>query len=159
MLGPDNAIWDDDEWISWDEINQQIQHKEWTAKYPNADRTLIPIFEQLLRTAEEYHKTTGIHLQVYGDIGELWGAITYGIKPHRNYAQGSDGRLGDKFIEVKTISPCNKRNEVVVDMKGNFNKLLIVRVNEEFEIAHRQLERNLLPKNDGGRVRVKWSNL
>jgi hypothetical protein len=25
-LGPDNAIWDDGEWVSWDEINQQIQY-------------------------------------------------------------------------------------------------------------------------------------
>lgn len=31
-LGPDNAIWDDGEWISWDEINEQIQYKEWRAR-------------------------------------------------------------------------------------------------------------------------------
>ena len=61
MLGPDNAIWDDGEWVSWDEINQQIQYKEWGAKYPNADRSLIPIFEDLLSTAEHYHNVTGSH--------------------------------------------------------------------------------------------------
>lgn len=33
-LGPDNAVWDDGEWISWDEINQQIQYQEWRAKTP-----------------------------------------------------------------------------------------------------------------------------
>ena len=74
MLGPDNAIWDDGEWVSWDEINQQLQYKEWGAKYPNADRALIPIFEDLLLLAEAYHLQTGLHLQVYGDIGELFAA-------------------------------------------------------------------------------------
>lgn len=89
MLGPDNAIWDDGEWISWAEINQQIQYKEWGAKYPDADRALIPVFEQLLNVAQEYHEKTGLHLQVYGDLGEIFGAITYGIQLHKNYAQGS----------------------------------------------------------------------
>lgn len=88
-LGPDNAIWDDGEWVSWDEINQQIQYKEWRARYPNADLSLVSVFESLIGTAEEYHRLTGRHLQVYGDIGELYGAITHGIKLHRNYAKGS----------------------------------------------------------------------
>ncbi|CDO36135.1 hypothetical protein [Novosphingobium sp. KN65.2] len=101
QLGPDNAIWDDGEWISWDEINEQIQYKEWRAKYPNADLSLVSIFEDLICTAEQYHMHTGKHLQVYGDIGELYGAITHGIKLHRNYAQGSDGRLGNDLVEVK----------------------------------------------------------
>ena len=79
QLGPDNAIWDDGEWISWDEINEQIQYKEWRAKYPNADLSLVTIFENLIGTAEDYHLHTGKHLQVYGDIGELYGAITHGI--------------------------------------------------------------------------------
>jgi hypothetical protein len=28
-LGPDNAIWDDGEWVGWGEIEPQIQYKEW----------------------------------------------------------------------------------------------------------------------------------
>lgn len=159
MLNSDNAIWDDGEWISWDEINQQIQYKEWGAKYPNADQSLIPIFEQLLCTAEEYFNTTGLHLQVYGDIGELFGAISYGIKLHSNYAQGSDGRLGDDFVEVKTITPFKLRDEVMVDMKGHFNKLLIVKINEDFEIAHKLVDRKELPKSGQNRLRLKWSDL
>jgi len=159
MLGPDNAIWDDGEWISWDEINQQIQYKEWGAKYPNADRALIPIFEQLLTVAQEYFNKTGRHLHVYGDIGELYGAITYGIKLHSNYAQGSDGRLGNDFVEVKTITPFKNRDEIIVKMAGHFGKLLVVKINEEFEIAHRLIDRGSLPKNNGKRLRVKWTDL
>ena len=73
QLGPDNAIWDDGEWIGWDEINEQIQYKEWRAKYTNADLSLVSIFEDLICTAEQYHMHTGKHLQVYGDIGDSTG--------------------------------------------------------------------------------------
>src|SRR3546814_18083269 len=83
----DRAFWDDGEWVSWDEINQQIEYKEWRAKYPNADISLVPIFESLLSTACSYNAHTGKHLHVYGDIGELYGAITHGIRLNRNYAQ------------------------------------------------------------------------
>lgn len=159
MLGSDNAIWDDGEWISWDEINQQIQYKEWRAKYPNANLSLVPIFEQLLETAQSYFDATGLHLQVYGDIGELYGAITYGIKLHSNYSQGSDGRLGNDFIEVKTIAPSNKRDETEVNLAGHFSKLLVVKINEEFEIAHRLIDRKLLRTTKGNRLRIKWSSL
>lgn len=70
-------------------------------------RPLIPIpyFEDLTSLAESYHLETGLHLSVYGDIGELFGAITYGIKLNRTYAQGSDGRLGNDHVEIKTITP------------------------------------------------------
>jgi len=48
MLGVENAIWDDGEWVSWDEINEQIQYKEWRARYPDADLSVVSIFETLL---------------------------------------------------------------------------------------------------------------
>ena len=54
---------------------------------------------------KSYHRETGLHLAVYGDIGELFGAITYGIKLNKTYAQGADGRLGNDHVEVKTITP------------------------------------------------------
>ena len=158
MLSLDNAIWDDGEWIGWDEINRQIQNKEWGAKYPNADRALIPFFEQLLWIAEDYYRTTGLHLQVYGDIGELYGAITFGLKLHSNYAQGSDGRLGNEFVEVKTITPFKNRDEVMIDMAGHFSKILVVKINCEFEIAHRLIDRKSLPTKSGKRLRLKWND-
>jgi hypothetical protein len=118
MLGIDNAFWDDGEWVSWEEIDEQVRHKEWGAKYPNADRSLIPIFEDLIRLAESYYFATGSHLQVYGDIGELFGAITHGIKLHKNYAQGSYGRLGNDLVEVKTITPFKRNDTVEVKLSG-----------------------------------------
>lgn len=159
MLGPDNALWDDGEWVSWDDINQQIQYKEWGAKYPNADRSLIPYFEQLINLAECYYHETGDHLQVYGDIGELFGAITLGIKLHRNYAQGSDGRLGDDHVEVKTISPFKTNDYVEVKASGNFNRLLVVKINQNFELSSRMIDRKKLVAPKGGKYRVGWSEL
>lgn len=159
VLGPDNAVWDDGEWTSWDEISQQIQYKEWGAKYPNANHELIPVFEQLLSVASEYFEKTGLHLQVYGDIGELYGAITYGIRLHKNYARGSDGRLGSAFVEVKTITPFKRKDTIVVNMDGHFNKLLVVKINEEFEISHRLIDREALPKSPRPQLRINWSDL
>ena len=131
MLGPDNAIWDDGEWVGWGEIEEQIQYKEWGAKYPNADRSLIPIFEDLLGVAEEYNRVTGSHLQVYGDIG-------------------------DDFVEVKTITPFKANDYVEVKASGNFSKLLVVKINQDFELSCRMVARKDLPKAKGGKHRINW---
>lgn len=154
-----DSIWDDGEWVSWDSINQQIQYKEWRVKYPNADTSLVPIFEQLISTAEEYYNIAGKHLQIYGDIGEIYGAITHGIKLHKNYAQGSDGRLGDDFVEVKTITPFKKNDSVSVKRSGNFSKLFIVRINQDFEISGRLIDRAGLPKGEGKILRLNWADV
>ena len=66
----DRAFYDDGEWVTWSDIDEQLRHKEWGAKYPNAIRSMIPYFEDLISLAESYHLETGLHLSVYGDIGE-----------------------------------------------------------------------------------------
>src|SRR3546814_15811579 len=104
----DRAFWDDGEWFSWDEINQQIEYKEWRAKYPNADISLVPIFESLLSTACSYNAHTGKHLHVYGDIGELYGAITHGIRLNRNYAKGS-ARSETRWVGKGCVGKCRSR--------------------------------------------------
>lgn len=158
MLGPDNAIWDDGEWIGWDEINAHLERQELEARYPNGDLELIPILEDLLSTAEEYHRITGRHLQVYGDIGELYGAIAYGLKLHRNYAQGSDGRIGNDFVEVKTITPFKSNDTVVLNLKRNFNKVLIVKVDADFVVRGKLISRKTLPKVKGDTLQLDWND-
>jgi len=85
------AFWIDGEWLGWDSIIDPEETKfsrlaelereaELRLKYPNADPTLVPYFQDLLTLAEAYFCDTGQHLNVYGDIGELFGAIMYGIK-------------------------------------------------------------------------------
>ncbi len=155
----DRAFYDDGEWITWSEIDEHLQVQEWDAKYPNGIRSLIPYFEDLLLLAERYHNETGLHLAAYGDIGELFGAITYGIKLNRTYAQGSDGRLGNDHVEVKTITPFKSKDEVEVDTSRHFNKLLVVKINESFQVSGRMIDRKDLPKRSGRYLRVRWSDL
>ncbi|MDI5930216.1 hypothetical protein [Rhizobium leguminosarum] len=59
------AFYDDGEWVSWSDVEEQLQCQEWRAKYPNAIRHLIPYFQDLLALAESYHLQTGRHLDVY----------------------------------------------------------------------------------------------
>ena len=149
--GPDNAI--------WDEINEQIQYKEWRAKYPNADLSLVSIFENLIGTAEDYHLHTGKHLQVYGDIGELYGAITHGIKLHRNYAQGSDGRLGNDLVEVKTITPFKSNDRVTLNLRRNFSMVFLVKITSDFEVRGKLIPRKALPRVKGDKLVLEWADI
>lgn len=158
MIENNNAFWDDGEWVTWDEIDAQIQYKEWRARYPNADLSLVMVFESLLETAQSYHELTGRHLQVYGDLGELYGVITHGLKLHRNYAQGSDGRIGNDLVEVKTITPFKNNDVVTLNMARNFSKVLIVKINENFEIRAKLISRSSLPRANAGRLRLDWSS-
>lgn len=169
-LGPDNAFWIDGEWLDWDSIIDPEEERysrlaelereaELRLKYPNADLTLIPYFQDLLTLAKSYFEETGQHLSVYGDIGELFGAIMYGIKLHKNYAQGSDGRLGNDFVEIKTISPVNNREQTSVRLDRHFNKLLIVKISDDFEVSGRLLRRADLPKRTNKNLRLSWANM
>lgn len=155
---PDNAIWDDGEWVSLDEIDEQIEYKEWRARYPNADLSMVEIFKSLLANAEDYHALTGRHLQVYGDIGELFGVITHGLKLHRNYAQGSDGRIGNDFVEVKTITPFKSNDVVELNLKRNFSKVLIVKISADFEVRGKLIPRKSLPKQKGDKLVLAWDH-
>ncbi|PZR01079.1 MAG: hypothetical protein DI533_08175 [Cereibacter sphaeroides] len=155
----DRAFYDDGEWVTWSEIEGQLRYKEWAAKYPNAMRSMIPYFEDLISLAESYHLQTGRHLSVYGDVGELFGAITCGISLNRTYAQGSDGRLGNDHVEIKTITPFKNRDVVIVDTSRHFNKLLVVKINKYFQVAGRMIDRKKLPKRGGRFVRIHWDDL
>lgn len=156
-MDDNKAFWDDGEWVTWDEINEQIRYKEWRARYPNADLSVVSVFETLLETAQSYHELTGRHLQVYGDIGELYGVITHGLKLHRNYAQGSDGRIGNDLIEVKTITSFKSNDVITLNMARDFSKVLIVKTTRDFEIRGKFIDRKSLPKPVGNRLTLPWN--
>jgi hypothetical protein len=158
MWNEDNAIYEDGEWITWTEINSHLERLEFAAAFPHLDVDLVPIFQNLLAVAQDYHHLTGSHLQVYGDLGELYGAITHGIKLHRNYAQGSDGRLGNDFVEIKTITPFKSRDAVTLNLKRNFNKVLIVKIDSGFEIRGKLIDRKALPQIRGDKLLLDWND-
>ncbi|WP_243391632.1 hypothetical protein [Pseudohalioglobus lutimaris] len=153
-----DGIWDDGEWISWGWINQQLYQQELEAAYPAATLETVEVFEDLVDSAMRYHQTTGRYLQIWGELGELYAEIKYGLRRHAPGTKGSDGRLGDDWIEVKTISPEKTDNKVLVKRAGNFNKLLVVKIDEAFGFESRLIDRSALKGRKAKHMRFSWEN-
>lgn len=154
-----DGIYDDGEWISWDWINGQIYKQELAEEFPEAEAEVVDVFEDLVRAAMEYRELTGRYLQIWGELGELYAEIKYGLKRHKPGTAGSDGRLGNDWVEVKTISPEKQSERVQVKRAGNFNKLLVVKISDEFEFESRIIDRKLLGKGDGSHARISWGSI
>ncbi|MDX8350051.1 hypothetical protein SLH49_18835 [Cognatiyoonia sp. IB215446] len=152
-------MWTDDQLLSWGDINDPAQAAQIRQSFPDADPAYIKAFQGLLRTVREFEAATSRHLQIYGDIGELYGAIAHGIVLHRRNAEGSDGRLGDNFVEIKTISPFKNWKAVTVRMDRHFNRLLAVRVMGDFSVQGAMVSRSDLPKPDGPELILEWDFL
>ena len=118
------------EWVVVDE-------DELSALRPQNDPELVMVFEGLVENAMSYYELTGRYLQIWGELGELYAEIKYGIERHKPHTKGSDGKLGNDFIEIKTISPEKSGGQVRVKRAGNFNKLLVIKISEEFEFEGR----------------------
>jgi hypothetical protein len=156
---PSEGIWDDGEWISWDWINGQLYEQERQAEFPGASIEIIQIYDDLVDAAIQYKTLTGRYLQIWGELGELYAEIKFGIKRHPPGAQGSDGRLGNDFVEVKTISPEKGAKKVQVKRAGNFNKLLVVKINENFEFEAKMVDRHVLAKGTGKHASISWRTI
>lgn len=138
---------------------QPIHEEESPSGYSQPDPEVVMIFESLVENAMSYHALTGRYLQIWGELGELYAEIEYGIKRHKPHTKGSDGKLGNDFIEIKTISPEKSGEQVLVKRSGNFNKLLVVKITKDFEFKGRLIGRKKLSKGDGIYARVSWSTL
>lgn len=160
-----NGIFEDGEWVHWDlieneegwdfdEMSRPINLKENPSKLE-----LWELLDDLIQTAKSYLITTGRHLPIYGELGELFGEIKYDIKRHKPGVPGSDGKVGNDFVEVKTISPHKSHNTVSVKRAGNFNKLLIVKITEDFKFKSKMIERKELKKGTGKYIKASWKGL
>jgi hypothetical protein len=159
MEGSSDGIYDDGEWISWEWINQQLYKQDLKAEYPHVDAALADLFESLVQNAVDYYSMTGRYLQIWGELGELYAEVKHGIKRHKPHTAGSDGKLGNDFIEVKTISPEKSSDEIQVKRAGNFNKLLVVKISRDFQFESRTIERKHLSKGEGTHAKVNWSGM
>ena len=83
----------------------------------------------------------------------------HGIKLHRNFAQGSDGSLGNDFVEIKTITPFNTHDRVSVRLDRHFNKLLVVKVDASFRVEGRLVPGEDLKKTKGKSLTLTWGEL
>ncbi len=153
---PTDGIWDDGEFVSWNWINGQLYERDLQEQFPSADIELVHIFDEIVQAASSYKARTGRFLQIWGELGELYAELKFGIERHAPGTQGSDGRIGNDFIEIKTISPEKGAQRVEVKRAGNFNKLLIVRINEDFEFDARMVDRKTIRKSAGKLAKVRW---
>lgn len=150
--------WDE---ISWDHIDEFVDDEGgWDSDRKQKSPSTLQLWElldKLVETAQNYFEVTGRHLPVFGELGELYGEAKYGIKRHKPFTQGSDGKLGNDFVEIKTISPLKSNNTVLVKRAGNFSKLLVVKISDDFEFKAKMLDRKSLRKGSGKHIKAKWS--
>lgn len=147
---------EDGEWVTWDWVNDELHKQDIQAEWPEADPDLVMLFEDLLAVARTYKSMTGRYLQIWGELGEFYAEIRYGLKLNKAHQQGSDGRKDNDYYEIKTISPEKSDLSVLVKRDGNFNKLIVVKIDENFEIESRMIDRKQLKKGEGKYARTNW---
>ena len=156
-IQPGDGIWDDGEWISWEWINSQLEDEPEDAYSvepvePYKSRDGFPfsvvkqteIFLDLVDCAMRHFENTGRYLQIWGELGEIYAEIKFGLRRHGTHKAGSDGTISDKLVEVKTISPEKTSDRVLVKSQGDFEQLLIVRINQDFEFQGKLFNRSEL---------------
>lgn len=107
------------------------------------------IFQDLVDCAARHFENTGRYLQVWGELGEIYAEIKFGLRRHRTHTAGSDGTIAGKLVEVKTSSPEKASDYVLVKSQGDFEQLLIVRINRKFQFQAKLFERSELTAAGG----------
>jgi hypothetical protein len=125
---------------------------------PDSDK-LDKLLEHLIIAAKQYLEGCDRHLPIYGELGELYAERRYGVKRHKPNCQGSDGRIGDTHVEIKTITPMKGNDVVTVKRAGNFGKLIVVKISADFKFAAKIVSRSKLPKGSGKYIRLPWSSI
>lgn len=104
------------------------------------------IFLDLVDCAARHFKNTGRYLQVWGELGEIYAEIKFGLRRHGTHTAGSDGTIAGKLVEVKTISPEKSCDRVLVKSQGDFEQLLVVRICRDFKFQAKLFDRGELKR-------------
>ncbi len=113
------------------------------------------IFRDLVDCASRHFKNTGRYLQVWGELGEIYAELKFGLRRHGTHKAGSDGTIAGKLVEVKTISPERSGDLVRVKRQGDFEQLLIVRIDRNFQFQGGLLDRSELVGGSGKFFRAR----
>jgi hypothetical protein len=131
--------------------------------FPFSSLEQAQIFQDLVDCASRHFKNTGRYLQVWGELGEIYAELRFGLRRHETHRAGSDGTIAGKLVEVKTISPEKSGDLVRVKTQGNFEQLLIVRVDRDFQFQGKLVDRSQLAGGSGkflkGRLKHGDSNV
>lgn len=150
------GVWDDGEWISWDYINAHIEDVELLAEYPGASLEAIHAFEDLIDALRRYHEATDRFVEIWGELGELYAELKFGIQRHPAYRAGSDGVLDGELVEIKTLSPGKLNDRVEVKSSGDFTKLIIVKISEDLEFDAKIVDRSSLRGKRSRTLKTRW---
>lgn len=118
--------------------------------FPLSTLEQTEIFHDLIDCAIRHFENTGRYLQIWGELGEIYAEIKFGLRRHGTHTAGSDGTIDGKLVEVKTISPEKASDLVLVKSQGDFEQLLIVRIDRDFQFKGKLIDRNAL-KGVGGK--------
>lgn len=168
-IEPGDGIWDDGEWISWEWINSQLEGEPEDDAYsvkPTPSREGFPysiieqteIFGDLVAIAERHYENTGRYLQIWGELGEMYAEIKFSLRRHASLHPGSDGTIRGALVEVKTISPEKKSDRVFVKRGGDFEKLLIIKIDRDFRFQGKIFDRSELREGAGPYYKAKFSS-
>jgi len=102
------------------------------------------IFYDLVDCATRHFENTGRYLQIWGELGEIYAEIKFGLRRHGTHEAGSDGTIAGKLVEVKTVSPEKASDCVIVKRQGDFEQLLIVRIDRDFQFQGKLFDRSEL---------------
>ncbi len=112
--------------------------------YPYSTLEQISVFEDLVDCAARHFENTGRYLQIWGELGEIYAEIAFNLRRHATHHAGSDGTIDGKLVEVKTISPEKSGDQVLVRRQGEFEQLLIVRIDKDFTFKGKIFNRDQL---------------
>jgi hypothetical protein len=116
------------------------------------------IFQDLVDCAKRHFENTGRYLQVWGELGEIYAEVKFGLRRHETHRAGSDGTLDGMLVEVKTISPERMGDKVLVKSQGDFEKLLIVRIDGDFQFKGKLIDRSELKGTTGKFLRGRLND-
>ena len=77
------------------------------------------IRQDLVDCAERHFRNTGRYLQMWGELGEIYAEVKFGLRRHATHRAGSDGTIDGKLVEVKSISPEKASDQVIVKSQGD----------------------------------------
>lgn len=117
--------------------------------FPFSSLEQTEIFYDLVDCAIRHFENTGRYLQIWGELGEIYAEINFGLCRHGTHEAGSDGTINGKLVEVKTISPEKSSDRVLVKSQGNFEQLLIVRIDQDFQFEGKLVDRSELKGASG----------
>ena len=125
--------------------------------FPYSVLEQVEILEDLVACAERHFRNTGRYLQVWGELGEIYAEVKFGLRRHGTHKAGSDGTIDGKLVEVKTISPEKSGDQVSVKRHGDFEQLLIVRIDGDFQFKGKLLDRTQLADGGGRFLRARMN--